>query len=388
MAIYGLERFVEYDQVDVPIVPNTTSQKSPAIAQMNNTDILTDIIFDCYFNGTFNAYTSTLLESNMFPYSFIQNLLVPYQSNAVAATNQNAFLQSVIGAMRASNRRVAKSNVYAQQAPVSHNAYNYQSSPWFTPTSTPTPSGSIVAPFRLQIPVSLYFEKFYDLTSKGQMGAVDDIFVSPLFMSAMGRNITPKMTLNPVIGTEGDGCVFTQSGTLTTPATWTDNGSYCNVIRQGWRQPAGQQELPVTFNWAYNTFLDQQAVSTKTITYIPEVKGQLLSIVAVVWDPTINNGQGGFMDLSNVKDAALTYGSGINKYQDRPETLYMRTLNNYGWAPPLGVMIWDMYGETRTNRNVINTYNTAGTKLQIDLNNAPGANSYVLLMTEWLTAVA
>jgi len=389
MATFGLERFAEVDNANgIGAVPLISNSANVVVPQLNNTDILTDLEFYFQFKGSTNAYTGTGNLSPYFPYLFVQNIKVPYQSNSVSAVNMDGHLAWIISVLRGDNRKHMVNSLLGDQKPALTTGYSPSAQQWSSGGYTLAPSTAETYGFRLRIPTALYFSRFYDTDNQGKLGAIDDVYVSPLFMQSIGRSITPVVTLNPVNSTRYDRSPIVQTGSLTTPITWTDTGSTLTVRRNGFRQPGAGSALPPAFNWAYNWTVDQVNIGSSKVSYTFPLQGQLLCVVVKMFDPTLNAGAGGVIPLANLSSAVLSYGAGIAKYQDVPGSLQDRMIDQQGVILTEGVFLWDMYDDTRSNLDAINTYTTASVKLSLDFGgNTPGAGSYLLVASEWLTQV-
>ena len=390
MGSYGLAKFSEPDNIQgVACVPKTSNAQTPQLVPLNNTDIVTDFDFLFTFKGTSNAYTGTGNLSPYFPYNFVNQLKLPYQSNAVSAANQDAHKLWLMDVLRRNNRRYGASGLLSDQKALLSTGYTPQTLLGSSGSYAIAPSTAETYQFRIKVPVAMYFDRFYDSDASGKLGAIDDVYVSPLFMSSIGRSITPVIQLNPVWGTRYDQSPLVQTGSLTTAATWTDNGSNLSIQRNGFREPDGAVALPPAFNWAYNIDYNEIAFAgTAKASFTLPLQGQLLSVTCVMFDPSLNSNAGGVIPVANINTAVLQYGAGIAKYNDVPITLQTRMLENYGVLPTDGVFTWDMYSETRSNVDAINTYTTSAVKFNLDLgSNTPGAGAYVGVLSEWLTVV-
>lgn len=389
MATFGLERFSEVDNANaVAAVPTTSTSANVVIPQLNNTDILTDLEFYFQFKGTTNAYTGTGNLSPYFPYNFVQNIKVPYQSNSVSAVNMPGEIAQVISTLRQNNRRFGNPISLGDQKFPLATGYSPAAQQWSSGSYSVAPSTAETYAFSLNIPVSLWFSRFYDTDAQGKLGAIDDVYVSPLFMQSIGRSITPVVTLNPFVNARYDRGVIVQTGTATTPPTWTDNGSTLTIRRNGYRQPGAGSALPPAFSWAYNWTVDQVSLASSKASYIFPLQGQLLSVVVRMFDPTLNSNAGGVIPIANLSTATLSYGAGIAKYADTPASLQDRMMKQHGVNLTEGIFYWDMYADTRSNLDAINTYTTASVKLALDFGtNTPGAGSYITVASEWLTQV-
>ncbi|MGH7239556.1 MAG: hypothetical protein ACREHG_05765, partial [Candidatus Saccharimonadales bacterium] len=332
MSTYGLERFSDFDSaVAVPAVPTTANAQPVVIPQLLQTDILTDVELYLQFKASgLGAYSGTLNLSPMFPYNFIGNFKFPFQSNSVAAVNMDGHLVNLITMMRSQNRKWRNPLTFGDQKFALATGYSPQAQLGSSSSYSVAPSTAETYQFRLSLPVSLWFDSFFDTDAKGNLGRIQDSYVSPLLMQSIGRSIVPQVTLNPVVASRYDRAPFVQTGTLTTAPVWTDGGSNLTMRRRGYRQPAAGAPLPPIFNWAYNWTLDQVNIGSALTSYNFPVNGQLLSCIIRMFDPTLNSGIGGMIPVANLSSALLQYGAGLSKYNDVPISFQDRMLDQHG----------------------------------------------------------
>lgn len=388
MATLGLERFSEEDSsVGIAAVPKTaTSATIAGIQQLLNVDMLESLDFLFNFTGTANAFGTEVI-SPWFPYIFINQLSVPYQSSALKVGELDGHQWWLVDALRGGNKPYNPSILLGDQQFILTTGYTPEANNVSSSTYTVTASVQNTYQFNLNVPIALYFDKFYDTMQNGQPGVVGDVYVSPLPMASTGRNVVPRLRLNPVENSTLDQGPFVN--TVGTALTWTDDGSTLTIRRNGWRQPSSPASMPPIFPWAYNWTTQRVNLDSSRVAQVLDVRGQVLSIICRFFDPTLASGIGGPIPVSDVANfGKLTYGSGINKFYDTPNSMQRRIQNQHGWLPTEGVWIWDLYADTRSNCDALNTYNTSGVQVAFDFGaNTPGAGSYMDLQVEWLTAV-
>lgn len=381
----SLEQFVEPDTNDiVPAVPLGTNPVNVPLVALTGSDMLEDIQVYFSLKGTLNAFTGTLTLAPGFPYNFVQTLRVPYQSGSLTMGSMDGHLWEITNWLRTNNAEY-DAGIYIQQKEVLATAYtpqaNLVSSAGY---ANPVASASVAYDFNFHVYPALYFERFYDLSQDGKMLRFDQTYVSPFLMSSTGRNVIPTITLNPAFGISGDMSPLVVGGAQTTPATWTDTGSTVRFKRRGWRQPVNAALMPPLFNWAHQWFVQRNQLGTSRIQIPIPVEGQCLCVVLRMWD----NGAHAPIPLSNLNSLKLTYGSGLNKFYDRPQDHQDRFFRQHGLRLTEGLAIWDMYADTRTNLHGINTYNTASPLISLDFGSyTPPAGSYVDVAMEFLTLI-
>lgn len=381
----SLERFDEPDTNDqVPAVPLGTNPVNVPLVALTGADMLEAI--EVYFSlrGTLNAFTGTLTLAPGFPYNFVQTLRVPYQSGSLTMGSMDGHLWEITNWLRTNNAEYDAGQYIQQQAQIA-TAYTPQANLVSSPSyANPVASASVAYDFNFAIYPALYFERFYDLSQDGKMLRFDQTYVSPFLMSSTGRNVIPTITLNPAFGTQGDLSPLVVGGSQTTPATWTDTGSLVRFKRRGWRQPVNAALMPPLFNWAHQWFVQRNQLGTSRIQIPIPVEGQCLCVVLRMFD----NNTKAPIPLNNLINLKLTYGSGLNKFNDRPQDHQDRFFRQHGMRLTEGLAIWDMYVDTRSNLHGINTYNTASPLISLDFGSyVPPAGSYVDVMMEFLTLI-
>jgi hypothetical protein len=381
----SLERFEEPDTNDgVPSVPLGANPVNVALVALTGSDMLEDI--EAYFTikGTLNAFTGTLTQSPWFPYNFVQTLRVPYQSGSLTMGSMDGHLWAVTNWLR-TNNNAYDAVQYIQQKEVVATAYTPQANLVSSPSyANPVASANVEYDFNFSVYPALYFDRFYDLSSDQKMLRFDQTYVSPFLMSSTGRNVIPTITLNPAFSVNGDLGPLVIGGSQVTPATWTDSGSQVRFKRRGWRQPVNAALMPPLFNWAHQWFVQRNQLGTSRVQIPIPVEGQLLAIVLRMWD---GNAQAP-LPLGNLNNLKLTYGSGLNKFYDRPQDHQDRFFRQHGMRLTEGLAIWDMYADTKTNLHGINTYNTASPLITLDFGGfTPPAGSYVDVALEFLTLI-
>lgn len=381
----SLERFEEPDTNDqVPSVPLPSNPVNVSLVALTGADMLEDIQVYFTMRGSFNAFTGTLTQSPWFPYNMVQTLRIPYQSGSLVMGSMDGDLWAITQWLRGNNQEY-QANEYIQQKEALATAYtpaaNLVSSATY---AQPVASATVQYDFNFHVFPAMYFERFYDLSQDGKMLRFDQTYVSPFLMSSTGRNVIPVITLNPLFGTSGDLAPFVAAGAQTTPAAWTDNGSQVRFKRRGWRQPVNAALMPPLFNWAHQWFVQRNQLGTSRVQIPIPVEGQCLCVVLRMWD----NGLRQPIPLETLSSLKITYGSGLNKFMDRPQDHQDRFFRQHNMRLTQGLAVWDMYCDTRTNLHGINTYNTASPLISLDFGSyMPPAGSYVDVMIEFLTLI-
>lgn len=386
-----LERFEEPDTNDgVAAVPLSANVTTINLIPLTGADMIETVDVFYSLRGTWNAYTGALAPGPYFPYNLIQNLGVPYQSGSLKLASTDGHMHWLYQLLRGSNGPEQASS-YVQQSPLQVTAY----SPMHNLVSAanyaaPVAGAAYQLDFNFRVTAARFFRYFYDTDQKGNLLQYENTFVSPFLMSSTGRNSIPTLTLNPLVGAQADNALFTHSGAITTPPAWTDSGSTVWFRRRGWRQPANAASMPALFNWAVQLYSTRFTLDSARVRLPMPAEGQLVCMTVRMFDPTLNSGIGGPIPIQNLQHAIVSFGSGIAKYNDTPQSMQDRLIRTHGWLPTEGVLIWDTYQDSgRTNRDVINTYNTASPLIRLDFgSNTPGPGSYADVGLEYLTLVS
>jgi hypothetical protein len=385
-----LERFEEPDTNDgVAAIPLANNVSTVNLIPLTGADMLETVDVFYSLRGTWNGFTGALASSPYFPYNLIQNLGIPYQSGSLKLASTDGHMHWLYQLLRGAN--APEQSNYVQQEPLQVTAYS--------PMANLVSSNAYAAPvagqpyqldFNFRVSAARFFRYFYDTDAKGNLLQYENVFVSPFLMSSTGRNSIPTLTLNPLVGGTSDTSLFVHSGSNATPPSWTDNGSLVRFRRRGWRQPANASSMPPLFNWALQIYSTRFTLDSARVRMPLPTEGQLMCMVVRLYDPTLNGGAGGPIPLSNLNEAIVSFGSGIAKYNDTAQSLQDRLIRSHGWLPTEGVLIWDTWKDSgRTNRDVINTYNTASPLIRLDFGAyTPGPGSYADVGLEYLTLVS
>lgn len=387
-----LERFYEPDSVTgAACVPLGTNVSNLNFIPLKGADIVEQFLFEYTFTGAFNGYTGTMNVSPWFPYNIVGNLAVPYQTGNLKIGSMDGHQWWLAGLLRGNNKP-SQIRPFLDQAAIQTTGYTPETNQVSANNYSPAASTSKTYLFDLSVAPALYLDNFYDLVNIGQnkssMANWQGVYVSPFLMSSTGRNSIPNTLLNPLFGSTLDNSPFVQSGSLSTAATWTDAGSQVSIKRMGWRQPSSPDAMPPLFNWAHQWYTTRYPLTNSVVQLPLPAEGQLLCIVARMFDPTLSSGRGDAITTANLTQAQVQYGSGIAKFNDTPRDNQRRLFAQHGILPTKGVLVWDMYADTRSNIDAINTYNTAAPQVILNFgSNTPGAGSYVDLSLEYLTLV-
>ncbi len=255
-------------------------------------------------------------------------------------------------------------------------------------------TSDILLPF--EIPTSMEFDLYWELDLAGNpVTVIPRCVVSPQYMAATTRNVIPKLTLAQGLTVEDllNGPVAMASGDT---STFTDDGSSANFYRDCWF-PAPAWSTPPVHPWQYSRdFISYPTQGQATIPIPLDAdtagQGQILSVVAMTWDPDGADGFGAPVALSKYEKMELAYSSRLTIYEDTPETNQARWLANHGTLLPPGCYGWDLAlteDGKLTNENALNTLVEAGCQIRETFaqGQAPSATATTIIGIEILKAV-
>lgn len=348
-------------------------------------DIVRSYLLEVVPDVTFTAGSSETLTPSQFGYgAFVGNISVQMES-LYKTFNQPGWMALAMQAYRP--------------------ATNSPESP--TLSSGDTQSGTSITsngvPMWIEVPVSMYFDIYYELTKTGEpVGVVPQAIVSPQYMAATTRNVTPDITFNQLLGIGGASpnspmvkATSDTSSTASGSATWS-------FWRDGWYATKSLTSMPPTYRWQYTRSMVQYPTNGAAEVYLPldvdvQGQGQILSVIALTYDPEANSGVGSIVDSSAYEEVSLLYGSDLLIYQDSWESNHENWIRkhgadlsslNFGSSPFFG---WDLALQNDgrlTNVYALNTLVTAGVQVRINYTTAPSSSARVYVGIEALKAVS
>jgi hypothetical protein len=239
--------------------------------------------------------------------------------------------------------------------------------------------------FTLEIPASIFFDRYYDLTKDG--GIISQgmqMLVSPQYMAGTTRYIQPTLALQPTLAANTDqGPFVVNSAGPTVSAPSMTLG----FRRIGTYAANNAAVLPLVFNWQYVREATQFSLSGRSRADIPVGNyGQILSVFCRLFDPSAASG-GQPIALTSVTKCQLQFGSALLRYDDTPRSMQRRFYAQHRFLPPEGVMIWDLaldYWGRLTNANALNTLTTAGILVHLEFTGALSTTAYAVVGVEGL----
>jgi hypothetical protein len=388
------QRFEQYDTTQAAV---TLLQQS-ALTSWNNVNPLqkTDVVnwweLVVTWTNTYTLGTEVVALSPMAPFNLFQNLNLQMQGQYKPLDVVSGFDAAVFQSyrpMRGSAQMAQQVNLGANPASTFANSSFAQANLVAFPSQTATSSP---VPFILEIPGSLWFDQYWDLAEDGTvLGPPISAYVSPQYMGGGERIVTPRTQFAPgFVSSQDNGpLVITTSGTVT---AFTSQVSI-DVRRVGVYAMTDPSTMPPVFNWQYSRHARQYPILGAVKVDIPITDyGQVLSIFTRLFDPALNAGVGGPVNITNCTKCQILYGSNLPKYDDTPETAQKRFLDQHGFLPPQGTFIWDMAltdtGGYITNAKALNTLTNANCKVHLEFAAANGSSTYVSLGIEALVFVS
>ena len=363
----------------------TNSVSATGIQPFMQTDVIRGWLMRATITNTVTAGTSTVTTSQLFPDNFLGRVQLNFQNQFSAIDVESGFDLALFNRIRPERLTDYQNDLYAQPQVSSYSAEtNLLSSNSYADTS-----GTIKRLYYL--PAGIQFDEYWNLADTGQVVAAPlPMFVSPQFMAGTSRIVQPSITYNPGSASTLDNAPYNiGSGTGTFAGS-----AVLNWKRLGWYQPTmqnGADSPPIT-NWQYTLKTQRQTLSgvSKTSIKLP-LNGQILSVYVRLYDPAANSSLGAPIDLSNVTECDLVYGSNLYRFQDRPAETQARFDSQHGNILPVGVMAWDMALDRRgrlTNADALNTLNTSGIQVNLTFSGTQSSSAYAVVGVEALTYVA
>lgn len=266
-------------------------------------------------------------------------------------------------------------------------------------TSYSSPAAITAYPMILEWPAGIYLDEYWDLALDGTLlpnaqGIIAPMaaFISPQYMGGGERVIVPQVNFAAGIAANYDQGPLAATAALTVTAF---SGSVTlNMRRVGVFSSEDVRELPPIFNWQYRRTSRRINIGavTKQDLAVTEY-GQVMSLFARVFDPTLGtNSVGGYYNIANVTKCQLLYGSNLPRFDDDVPAMQNRFIQQHGFLPPQGTVVWDLIASRRTDRlsnsRALNTLTNANVKIHMEMSPAPGASAYAVLGVELLVPVS
>lgn len=266
-------------------------------------------------------------------------------------------------------------------------------------TSYSSPASISAYPFNLEWPAGIYLDEYWDLATNGTIlpnanGVVAPMaaFISPQYMGGGERVVVPQFNISAGIAATYDQGPLAATVALTVTAF---SGSVTiNMRRVGVYSSDDVRELPPIFNWQYRRTSRRINIGAATKFDLPITEyGQVMAVYTRIFDPSLGtNSVGGYYNIANITKCQLLYGSNLPRFDDDVPTMQNRFIQQHGFLPPQGVVVFDLIASRRTDRlsnsRALNTLTNANCHLHIENSSAPGTSTYAVLAVELLVPVS
>lgn len=376
----------QVESVDQTSVTLSSANQVPVqfSANLTNTDVLFREMIDLSLNVTQAVNAGSVFSSQYRPYNYVGPVTLNMQNqfnlvDVPCGTDLKIFemirpqFSSMIG--------------YWDQNPSLGLLGNQTYQVSFTSAPTFTTNSALNMSF--DIPLGMYFDRYYDLGPDGQLRNITPFrtFVTPQLMSGSNRVVAPRITMNPILAANTDSGPYVVNGAGPTASGSGVFGFQRHIVYQ----PKTASDTPVLWGWQMSRETKQFSLSGRsTADILLPTTGQLCSIYNRLYDPSAASG-GAAIAVSSVKNVWVQYGSGLYKFQDTPLRAQRRFMRqHYNLLPPEGVIIHDMVVDEQmyaSNQNVLNTLDTSSCKIHFDFNSTLSSTAYTWLGVEALRYV-
>ena len=390
-SMFGLPALTLYtEQFDnnngaVTALTQANSVNALTLGQFTQTDVVFWWELELTITNTVTPGTSTITTSQYFPFSFlgesklrIQNMYDSWHP----LDGIDAFIWQILRPMRGNTDF---SNLGA--SPIS--GFQNSSLPQANlDTASGYTSASTSILFTLEIPVSIYFDVYFDLAKDGTIiSPPHKAIVSPQYMAGSARVVQPALVYNP-----GSAATLDQGPYNIGTGTGTFAGSVTHVFKRvGIYGSNNPSVMPTVYNWQYLREAKQFSLAGRTTADIlVPTYGQVLLLFVRLFDPAANGGLGAPISVANVTKCQLKFGSGLLRFDDTPRSAQRRIMKQANVLLPQGVLAWDLamdnYGRV-SNAGAMNTLTTASVLVHLEFTSALSASAYAVLGVEALTYV-
>lgn len=398
-SFFGLpgytQPFEQYENLNGIVTPLALSAQTPwnPPGSLQKTDIVRWWEMETVVNWTTTVTGSTI--SYEAPYNLLQSLKLKLQGQytplEVESGFDAAFFQ-MYRPMRGPGQMNTQNLMGTNVASTYSNSVIPQTNQ-HTSSIVANPASASSWVFNLEIPGGLFIDQYWDLAIDGTLlpnaqGVVAPMsaFVSPQYMGGGERVVVPSFNYSAIAAPSQDQGPLT--GSTAGAASVTEN-----LRRVGYYGSNNPAELPPVFNWQYRRASKRVPLGAVTKVDIPVTEyGQLFSLWVKLFDPT--TGVGTPVNVSTITKAQLLYGSNLPRFDDDILTMQDRFVNQHGFLPPQGTVVWDMLANTSgqfglsNDFRVLNTLTNANTHVHLEFSSAPGAGTYAVIGTELLVPVA
>jgi hypothetical protein len=413
--LFGLpgytEEFEQYENLQG--VVTTLAQSAPTPFAPTTSFQKTDIVYwweqETFWTFAITYGTGVLVNSPEAPGNLMQQPKLKLQGQYTPVECESGFdmeFMQFYRPMRGKGQRNTQDMISANPVPVT--GFPNQLIPQANlaaatlATSYTSPAAITAYPMNVEWPAGLYLDEYWDLAIDGTllpnaMGIVAPMaaFVSPQYMGGGERVIVPQFNLAAAVASTYDQGPLAATTVLGTVSGYSSSTTM-NFRRVGVYSSDDPRELPPIYNWQYRRTSKRINIGsvTKFDLNITEY-GQVLSVYARIFDPTLGtNSVGGYYNVANLTKCQVLYGSNLPRFDDDVPTMQNRFIQQHGFLPPQGTVVFDLIAARRTDRlsnsRALNTLTNANCKIHIETTSggAPGASAYAVLGVEVLVPVA
>ncbi len=376
-------------------------------AALDRLDILRSLLFQIVIEEDYTeGMGETITESPLFPYNFVGEIDVQFES-AFKTFRQPGFIAAVMQQYRPiigwkGPGMLTNGGVNAQQSSIVTSAWNQPLADSGLLGDSITDATS---PLNLmfEVPLAFEFDLYWELDKAGNplgQGPIPRAIVSPQYMSGTTRNVRPSVQYNPamLVGAAGQALNSPANIDAMDVTSAFAGEAELSIWRDGWFAPSSLVNVPPIYRWQYSRdFItiptNGQGAFTVPLDSDPAGQGQILSLILCVWDPALNSGAGGMVDLDDVATVELLFGSALQLANDNIAVNAYKWLEQHGSLLPPGFFGWDLALDESyrlTNEFALNTLVTAGCQVRVSYNSgsAPSSNSTCYVGLEMLKAVS
>lgn len=378
--------------------------KQAAASQSTVTGIIplmqTDVVFGWRFAftiaNTYTAGTTTLIQSEQFPWNHLGPFKLTYQNQFSPLDVQSGYDAAIFDMIRPETYGQGLIGTIMDDMNPPTTPYNAGTN--LAGASNYTNASTSVV-FTINAPAGLMFDRYFDRTETGALRSNIPMrtFVSPQLMAGVARTVSPRITMNQALLSSAAQAGATRtvpvigSGTQTTAATVTIANATLNVDRYGYLQPTSQEGLPIVWPWQYTRVSTQISIAGQTTsTLLIPLNGQILSIWVLLYDPSSGSfGAPITVNATNITECSVKYASGLYKFQDDPLRMSRRFQRQHGFVLPKGLLCWDMALRNGliTNEDVLYTGDTSSIQVYLKFATAQSSTAYAIVGVEALTYV-
>lgn len=411
-AYFGLpgytEEFEQYENLNGVVTVLQQSAPTPFAPQasLQKTDVVYWWEMETFWTESVTYSAGTLVNSPEAPGNLIQQPKLKLQGQYSPVECESGFdmeFMQWVRPMRGKGQRNTQDLASANPVPAANfpNTIIPQANlaAATLATSYTSPASISAYPMNLEWPAGLFLDEYWDLAQDGTLlpnaqGVIAPMpaFVSPQYMGGGERVVVPQFNFAAGIAATYDQGPLAATVALTVTAF---TGSVTlNMRRIGVYSSDDVRELPPIFNWQYRRTSRRVNIGavTKFDLAITEY-GQVFLTYARMFDPALGtNSVGGYYNIANVTKCQLLYGSNLPRFDDDIPTMQNRFVQQHGFLPPQGVVVFDLIASRRTDRlsnsRCLNTLTNSNCHIHIEVSSAPGSSAYAVLGVELLVPVS